>query len=235
MFTDLTPRIRNGTIGPNAWPFGSIPFSGPMVSVLSLIWIFWILFRHSLLLMSSHAMDPTLDHANQVKFIHRTSSHPSQQAQHPRNNNYANDVVTQERDTYPKNSAVRCPRYSNGVCATHDTCTLTQKHSTALQPTLHYGHIADWIHLTLLSFQSNNFWFSNWEQCMYCPCSHWGNENFSMVNSQCPLLKELWTPLHHLPTPWGTEISITTPWPWLLISLIWMPGRPCRQDKKTLD
>ena len=44
--------------------------------------------------------------------------------------------------TYPKNSAVRC---SNGVCATHDTCTSTQKHSTALQPTLHYGHIAEYI------------------------------------------------------------------------------------------
>ena len=47
--------------------------------------------------------------------------------------------------TYPKNSAVRCPRCSNGVCATHDTCTSTQKHSTALQPTLHYGHIAEYI------------------------------------------------------------------------------------------
>ena len=47
--------------------------------------------------------------------------------------------------TDPKNSAVRCLRCSNGVCATHDTCTSTQKHSTALKPTLHYGHIAEYI------------------------------------------------------------------------------------------
>ena len=33
-------------------------------------------------------------------FIHRTSSHLPQQAQHPRDNDYANDVVTQERDTH---------------------------------------------------------------------------------------------------------------------------------------
>ena len=62
------------------------------------------------------------------------------------------------------------------------------------------------------------------------PLQPLGLWNFSMVNPQCPLLKELWTPLHHLPTPCGTEISITNPWPCLLISLIWMPGRPCRQD-----
>ena len=62
------------------------------------------------------------------------------------------------------------------------------------------------------------------------PLQPLGLWNFSMVNPQCPLLKELWTPLHYLPTPWGTEISITNPWPCLLISLIWMPGRPCRQD-----
>ena len=77
--------------------------------------------------------------------------------------------------TYPKNKAVRCPRWCNGVCATHDTCTSTQKHSTAMQPTLHYGHIAEYI-LPLSSCPSKNFWFSNWEQCMYCHCSHWGYE-----------------------------------------------------------
>ena len=53
--------------------------------------------------------------------------------------------------------------------------------------------------------------------------------NFSMVNSQCPLLKELWTPLHHLPTPWGTEMSITTPWP----CLSYLPNLDAREALQT--
>ena len=59
MLVDQTPSIRSGIIGPYAWPLGSIPFSGPMVPILSLIWTFWRLFRNPLFLTSSHPMDQT--------------------------------------------------------------------------------------------------------------------------------------------------------------------------------
>ena len=127
--------------------------------------------------------------------------------------------------TYPKNKAVRCPRCSNGVCATNDTCTSTHKHSTAMQPTLHYGHIAEYILPYHLS-QATIFGF---------PIGSNACTVIAAIGAMKFLHGELPMPSPQETTPCGTEISITTPWPCLLISLIWMPGRPCRQDKITLD
>ena len=75
MYTARIPLIRNGMIGPCEWLIALIRLSGPMVPILSLIWIFWILFRYQFPIKTSCTMDQTFAYRN-LLYQHSHSDSP---------------------------------------------------------------------------------------------------------------------------------------------------------------